>query len=314
MLPKPPPREGPLGFLYLPPFRVQGVSVAGETTVVQVPELDVCFDMGECPRPTLASKWLAISHGHMDHVGTLAYWCSQRNFQGMGPGKIVCDARIERAVRRMMDGFVELEQQTTPFEVFPLAPEGEITIKPNTILRGFETEHTCPSFGYVVIEKRSKLKAEYVDQPQERLRELKAQGVEITRMLDIPLVAYLGDTAPGPCLIRQDVRTAQIVVCECTFVEPDHKSRAKIGKHLHLDDVVEWLGVLEAQHVVLTHVSRRSNLAFARKQLVEKAGRDRAERVHFLMDHRANRARYERQEAEAAAREAQRIAAGGAGG
>src|SRR4051812_48413589 len=66
MLPKPPPRETPPGFLYLPPFRIYGVSIAGEATCIQVPELDVCFDMGQCLRPSLAAKFVAISHGHMD--------------------------------------------------------------------------------------------------------------------------------------------------------------------------------------------------------------------------------------------------------
>ena len=105
MIPKPPPRDGALGFLYLPPFRVQGYSVAGEATTINIPEMDVCFDMGFSPRSALAAKFCAISHGHMDHIGGLAYWCSQRNFQGMGPGTLVCDARIESDVRGMMTGF-----------------------------------------------------------------------------------------------------------------------------------------------------------------------------------------------------------------
>src|SRR5262249_6057583 len=73
MIPKPPPREGSLGFLYLPPFRIQGTSIAGEATCIQVPELDVCFDMGACPRAVLSSRVVAVSHGHMDHIGSLAY-------------------------------------------------------------------------------------------------------------------------------------------------------------------------------------------------------------------------------------------------
>lgn len=308
MLPKPPPREPSLGFLYLPPFRVQGASIAGESTSVQVPELDVVFDMGCCPRSMLASKYAVISHGHMDHVGALAYWCSQRKFQGMGAGTIICDRRIERAVRRMMEGYVELEQQVTPFEVIALGPDEEAEIKNNTVIRGFEVDHTGPAFGYVIVEKRSKLRPEYADLPQEKLREIKARGEEITRILEIPLVAYLGDTAPGPALLRNDVRTSQIVICECTFIEPDHKSRAKIGKHLHLDDIVEWLRVLECKHLVLTHLSRRTNIAFARKQLALQAGRERSARVEFLMDSRPNRERYERQLLEAAEKEAQRAA------
>lgn len=315
MIPKPPPREGALGFLFIPPFRVQGASVAGEMTTVQVPELDVCFDMGFCPRPVLASKHVAISHGHMDHVGGLAYYCSQRKFQGMGVGSIVCDARIAPAVRRMMAGYVDLEGQVTPYELTPMDHEQEMVIKNNTILRAFHTEHTAPSMGYVIIEKRSKLRPEYVGFPQEKLRELKDRGVEITRVLDIPLVAYLGDTAPGPPLVREDVRKAQIVICECTFIEEDHRDRARVGKHMHLDDVVEWLGVLECQMLVLTHLSRRSNLAYARKRLHETAKRGDPERVAFLMDHRANRERYERQAAAAEAQMAEqaRAAAAAAG-
>ncbi len=299
MLPKPPPREGSLGFLYVPPFRVQGVSVAGEATSVQVPELDVCFDMGVCPRAALASKIVAISHGHMDHVGGLAYWCSQRHFQGMGVGKIVCDARIERAVRRMLEGYQELENQQTPFELIGLEPEQEYEIKNNIALRGFPVEHTAPAFGYVIFERRTKLKEEYVGFPQEKLRELKDRGVEITRKLQAPLVAYLGDTEPGPPLVRNDVRTAQVVISECTFFEEEHRSRAKIGKHLHVHDIIEWLRVLECEKLVLIHVSRRSNLFAARQRLAELAGPEQAARVEFLMDFRANRARYDQQVEEA---------------
>jgi ribonuclease Z len=305
VIPKPPPREGQIGFLYLPPYRVQGVSIAGEITSIQIPELDVVFDVGQCTRASLAARYAVISHGHMDHIGGLAYWCSQRRFQGMGIGKIVCDSRIAPAIHKMMAGFVDLERQKTEYEVVPLDPEQPLEIKNNIFLRGFYTEHTAPSMGYAIYEKRSKLKAEYTDLPQEKLRELKDRGIEITRTMEIPLVAYLGDTQPGPHLIREDVRKAQIVISECTFFEPDHKDRAKVGMHLHVDDVGEWLRVLECQHVVLIHVSRRTDLQFARKRLVQIAGEERAQRVLFLMDHRFARGRYEKQAYEAEVREAQ---------
>ena len=307
MIPKPPPREGSPGFLYIPPYRVQGISIAGEVTSIQIPELDIVFDMGQCARATLASKFCAVSHGHMDHVGGLAYWCSQRRFQGMGDGTIICDVRIAPAVQRMMAGFVDLERQKTPYHIIPIEPEQQVEIKNNFFLRGFHTEHTAPSMGYSIVERRSKLKPEYTDLPQEKLKELKERGVEITRMLEIPHVAYLGDTQPGPHLVREDIRKAQIVVCECTFFEADHKDRAKVGMHMHVDDVAEWLGVLECQALVLIHVSRRSDLGLARKRLLEMAGAEKAKNVHFLMDYRVTKARYEDQVKDAEARE---VAAG----
>src|SRR5262245_32284059 len=303
MLPKPPPREPSLGFLYIPPFRIVGESIAGEATCLLVPELDVGFDIGSCPRAMLSSKHLCITHGHMDHIGALAYYCSQRRFQGMGSGKIVCDSRIAPAVKRMMEGYVDLERQRTPYDLVPLMPDQPLEIKNNIILRGFETEHTCPAFGYTVCERRTKLKPEFLELPQEKLRELKDRGVEITRSFEIPLIAVTGDTSPGPHLVREDVRKAQIVIAECTFFEPDHKERAKVGMHMHIDDVAEWLRVLECQALVLVHISRRTDLAYARTRIAEVSGQKLADKVLFLMDYRGNKARYERQFAEAEARE-----------
>ncbi|MBX3358656.1 MAG: MBL fold metallo-hydrolase [Phycisphaeraceae bacterium] len=312
MIPKPPPREGTLGFLYLPPYRVQGTSVAGEATCVAIPELDICFDMGCCPRAMLPSKYVAVTHGHMDHIGGLAYWCSQRHFQGMGAGNIICDKRIAPAIERMMQGYVELERQETPYALIPVEPGQEIEIKNNIRLRPFTVEHTVPAMGYSIIERRSKLKEEYLGLPQEKLRELKDRGEEITRVLEIPLLSYLGDTAPGPHLVREDVRKSQIVICECTFTERDHKERAKVGMHMHADDIAEWLRVLEAQYLVLIHLSRRTNLAEARKQLGQIVGMEKTKKVHLLMDYRANLERYAQQEIDAGVPPEQRVGAPGA--
>jgi ribonuclease Z len=301
MIPKPPPREGALGFLYLPPFRVQGFSVAGEATTVTIPEMDVTFDMGFCPRMSLASKFCAVTHGHMDHTGGLAYWCSQRNFQGMGPGTIVCDARIERDVRAMMDGFSALERQKTPYELIAMNDGDEIEIKNNIALRCFHVEHTCPAVGYAIVEKRTKLKDEFVGLPQEKLRELKERGTEIVRHLEVPQIAFTGDTLPGPHLLRDEFRKAKIIITECTFFEHDHTGRAKLGMHMHVNDIAEWLRVAECEHMVLLHLSRRTNMALAIRQLTDAVGPELASKVHFLMDHRANKNRYAQQEQEAQA-------------
>lgn len=301
MLPKPPPRESSLGFLYLPPYRVQGISIAGEATCIQIPELDLCFDMGICPRAALASNFVALSHGHMDHVGGLAYYCSQRRFQGMGDGTVLCDARIEADVRTMLEGFHSLERQATPFNLVPLEEDQPFKLKNNISLKGFHTEHTAPSMGYTIIEHRTKLKPEYTDFPQEKLRELKDRGEEITRNLQIPLISYLGDTAAGPHLVRDDVRKSKVIITECTFFEPGHRGRANIGKHLHASDIAEWLRVAECEAMVLVHVSRRTHLGEARSQLAATLRPEDVDRVHFLMDHRTNRTRYEQQLAEAEA-------------
>src|SRR5437868_12828889 len=90
---------------------VVGYSVAGEESVVQIPELDVCFDIGRAPHFSLTSNHVCITHGHMDHVAGLAYYLSQRNFQGMQPGKILLPRELGRAAEAMLRAWRDLERQ-----------------------------------------------------------------------------------------------------------------------------------------------------------------------------------------------------------
>ncbi len=295
MLPRRPPRSQSLGFIYAPPFRIQGVSVAGEETAVQVPELNVCFDVGRAPREVLSSNYVALSHGHMDHAAGLAYYFSQRHFQGMGVGTVVCHPKLVGPIHDIMRAWVGLEAQKTPYEVIALGDGQEIEIKPATMLRAFETVHTVASLGFAVVEKRSKLRPELLGLPQEKLIELKRSGQEIARVIEVPHIAYLGDTMWGDFMQRDEVRKAATLITECTFIEPGHLGRSKVGRHLHVSDIVRLLEMCEATTVVLTHLSRRTNMSESRR-LVDKAiPAEHRGRVVLLMDHAANKARFEQQ-------------------
>ena len=134
---------------------------------------------------------------------------------------------------------------------------------------------------------------------RDELLALKAQGQEITQTLQIPLVCFTGDTMWGPHFEREDVLKAKILITECTFLEPGHRNRANVGKHLHLDHVAKLLERSEAEAVVLTHLSRRTHITQVRKQLEASIPRALQDRLFVLMDGRTNRRRYEDQLAEA---------------
>lgn len=298
MLPKPPPRSGQVGFLYLPPFRVQGVSVAGEQTAIHIPELGLGFDIGLCPRPILSAQIIALTHGHMDHVAGLPYYFSQRVFQKIGTGTCVCHHSIAGAIQNMVGSWVDLEQQNTPYKIIPLKHGESIQIKPNVFLKGLEAKHTVPAMSYVVTEHRNKLKSKFKNLPQTKLKNLKSQGEKITNTVVLPLVACTGDTQISDHLFDVDFCEANIVITECTFFEEKHRDRALIGKHLHIHDVVELLSVWKAKHVVITHTTRRTTMDSVRQKIKEVVPKEHWERVHLLMDHRTNRSRYEKQVAE----------------
>ncbi|MFA9479196.1 MBL fold metallo-hydrolase [Phycisphaerales bacterium AB-hyl4] len=301
MLPREPARSPQLGYLYIPPYRVQGISIAGEQSVVQVPELDVAFDIGACPKPILTANYVALTHGHMDHAAALSYYFSQRNFQGIGVGTIVCHPELEQPIHNVMKAWTGLEAQKTPYNVIALPPGEQLEIKNNIYLRAVESVHTVPSLAYVVLEKRSKLRPDLVGQPQEKLVELKNSGEQITQTLEIPLVCYTGDTMWGELFDRPDVLGAKILITECTFLEPGHRGRASVGKHLHLDDIVKLLEKSTAEAVVLTHLSRRTHLGMVRKALEAAVPPEQLDRVFVLMDQRTNRRRFDQQLADAEA-------------
>ena len=295
MIPKMPPREGQLGYLYFPPYRLQGISVAGEQTVIQVPELDLNFDMGQCTRASLTAKTVALSHAHMDHLGAMPYWLSQRYFQKLGVGRIVCHPSVASDLSKMLKSWHPLEGQNTPCEIIELTEGKELALKGNFVLKSVEMDHTSPCQGYVVVEKRSKLKAEYRELPQDRIKDLKTDGVEITELIELPIIAYTGDTRKCDALLCDSFRKARIMITECTFFLEEHKERAKIGKHLHVTDLVDLLDEWEAENVVITHVSRRTSLGFAHKILKELSDGRHVERTHFLMDFKSNKKRFEGQ-------------------
>jgi len=295
MTPRQAPRDGQIGFLYFPPIRVQGISIAGEQTAISIPEYDIAFDIGLCPRPILTAPFVALSHTHMDHSAGLPYYFSQRFFQKMATGTCYCPLEMADPIREMMRSWIALERQETPHNIVGMAPGDEVEIKPGFWLRAHASSHTIPSLGYALIEKRKKLRVDLAGLSQSDLRDRRLRGEEITHTVEVPLIAYSGDTEPAPFLFHDDFTNARIVICECTFYDPEHRDRAKIGKHLHIEDLRPLLAAWKAEHVVVVHASRRTLLSYARERLAAVSG-DRAEdSVHLLMDFKTNRKRLEQQ-------------------
>ena len=134
-----------------------------------------------------------------------------------------------------------------------------------------ETCHTIPSVGYVVWDRRRKLKHDYAGLPGDKIRDLRLSGVDVTHEIRTPLVAYLGDSSPEGLDRCPAMFEAQVLITELTFVAHSHR-KEKIHKfgHMHLDDLLARRERFRNEVVIATHFSTRYTDDRIRRILAKK--------------------------------------------
>src|SRR5262249_16925022 len=126
------------------------------------------------------------------------------------------------------------------------------------IITAFATTHTIPSLGYVVQDRRFKLKEEYHGLAGEQIRDLRLSGVQVTREVRTPLLCYTGDTSPAGLDAYPLLYKAKVLITEMSFIRAKHR-REKIHKfgHMHLDDFIERADRFENELIIVGHFSTR---------------------------------------------------------
>ena len=94
--------------------------------------------------------------------------------------------------------------------------------------------------------------------PGERIRDLRLSGVQVTREVRMPILAYTGDTSPAGIDAYPPVFQAKILITELSFIRPGHR-REKIHKfgHMHLDDFLERADRFQNELIICAHFSTR---------------------------------------------------------
>jgi ribonuclease Z len=237
---------------------IEGYSRAAVQSYWRIPELKIGFDLGAQPWDFMGTPTWFVTHTHLDHVAALPVYVARRRMMRMEPPSLYLPDEGVEDVRRLLLIMQRLDRGRMICHLNGVKPGDEIELSREHVVTVFPTTHTIPSVGYVVWDRRLKLKEEYHGLPGERIRDLRLSGVEVTREVRTPLVAYTGDTSPPGLDNYAPVYQAKVLITELSFIRPNHR-REKIHKfgHMHLDDFLERADRFQNELIICAHFSTR---------------------------------------------------------
>lgn len=241
-------------------WTVEGYSRAAVQTYWRIPELKLGFDLGGQPWDFMGTPTWFVTHTHLDHIAALPVYVARRRMMKMEPPTIYLPEYAVGPVEQLLRTVGRLDRGRLPCELVSLVDGDEVELSRETVVTAHRTKHTIPSLGYVVWDRRKKLKPEHQGLSGEEIRDLRLSGTEVSAEFRTPVLAYLGDSAPEGLDLCPEMYEAKILIAEMTFVAPSHR-KDKIHKHghMHLDDFVERRERFKNELIIASHFSTRYN-------------------------------------------------------
>jgi ribonuclease Z len=263
---------------------IEGYSRAAVQTYWRIPELKIGFDLGAQPWDFMGTPTWLVSHTHLDHIAALPVYVARRRMMKMEPPTVYVPDEGLEDVRKLLLIMQKLDRGRQVCQLHGVQPGAEIELSRDHIVTAFRTTHTIPSLGFVVWERRKKLKDEYLGLEGNQIRDLRLSGVEVTREVRTPLVAYSGDTSPAGLDSYPPVFQAKVLITELSFVRPNHR-RDKIHKfgHIHLDDLIERADRFQNELVIVAHFSTRYHTQEVERTIDKKVPTKLRERMKLWM-------------------------------
>ncbi len=237
---------------------IEGYSRAAVQTCWRINELKVLFDAGVQPWDFMGTPTMFISHAHLDHIAALPVYVSRRRMMKMDPPVIYLPDSAVDTAWDILQMYRRLDRGAMPCELVGLLPGDVHSLSREYVVKCYPMQHTIEALGFIVYQRRHKLKTEYQGLEGHEIRDLKAAGKEVTTETQIPVVAYTGDTNPRGLDNNPEFFTAKTLISEMTFVAPEHQS-SKIHKHghMHIDDYVQRRDQFQNDVILASHVSTR---------------------------------------------------------
>lgn len=273
---------------------VSGFSISGLATYLQLPELDFCIDMGECPLTATSINHVFLTHAHGDHGRCLMRHHSLRKMMGVERDSVyympdfICDAaKAWIKAEAMFEGVAENKFRYP--EIIPVRP-GELQFlryRKDLAIEAFEVKHSIPAMGGILYFYKKKLKDEFLDKTPTELIELRKNKVEITREVYEPLVSFMGDCLGESLLDNSRVFQSKVLITECTFLTPDDEDMSFKKGHTHISQIAKALNEVgddvKCEKIILSHFSMKYSDKLIRDMVNKYIPEQFKDRVEILI-------------------------------
>lgn len=243
-------------------WTLSGTSLAGIRTSFYCPELKILLDAGHQNFNRVTD--IFITHCHADHIASLPLIILE-NINNKLTTSIYCNSVSQIFLENMIDSFLMCNYSSNKipknyYNFIPLNPIETLSIKlngQNLIVKSFFSDHRVPTLSYGFIEKKNKLKDEYIGLDGKEIVKLKKDGVVITNTIEINKMVFCGDTTSEIFKNNPDILNFESIVIECTFFESDEILNAKERKHMHWESLKKVIIENPEVNFYLIHISAR---------------------------------------------------------
>ncbi|RLN70553.1 hypothetical protein BBJ28_00017146 [Nothophytophthora sp. Chile5] len=222
--------------------------VAGVESCCYVDSVDVAFDLGCIVDNVVSKSNVFITHGHTDHISAFVAHAARRALQQMKPAKYHVPAHLAPHLESILQSTAAMqEDERFAAQIVPMHAFDEVQISPKWVVRAVPTTHRVPSLGYILYQKRTKLRPEYALLEGREIAALRLAGNEVTSAQLFPEVAYTGDTtieafappgnAEGDTAVH-DLLRVKVLITEATYAGDKMTVEDAVSRgHMHLDQV-----------------------------------------------------------------------------
>ena len=260
-----------------------GISVGGVYTSIHVPELSLIFDAGIAPRSFVGARYLFLSHGHADHVGALPALIGVRGLAHQPAPLTFLPQEIDGDMREGLAAFNRGQRRAIELTTTGMSPDQVEELSSDLCVRAIRTLHSVPSLAYLFFRRVNKLRAEFHEEPGERIAQLRREGAAIFEVIERLELAYVTDTLIDVLDQHPQLYQCRVLILECTFLD-DKKSmdEARSKGHVHLDEIIERAHLFQNDKIVLMHFSQSYRPADVHRILSERLPLGLRERVSAL--------------------------------